>query len=387
MLFINGHVCFADRPSVEGGYVLTFGKKIKNTGSMEELPQEELSKNEVIDLEGAYITPGFIDAHTHLGMWEDGLNFEGSDGNEDTDPATPQLRAIDGINLFDRGFDEALKSGVTAVMSGPGSSNPIGGQMVMLKTYSKNVANMVMLTPAAMKFALGENPKAAYAAKNTAPATRMAIASIIREQLSKANEYRYNRVNEEESGEVCEFDFKCESMQSLLTGKMPAHFHAHRADDILTALRISDEFGLKPVLVHCTEGLRVAGSLVELGCGIILGPLMTDRSKPELRELSLSNPAALSCEGVPFAICSDHPETPVQYLPISVALAIKNGLSFDEALKSVTINAAKICRVDHKIGSITPGKDADLVVYDRQPFDIMARVCYVMVNGEIAYSS
>jgi len=369
-----------DGPEIERGFILTRDDVIEAVGPMERAPDPD--GNEVADLEGAWALPGLIDAHTHIGMWEDGLGFEGDDGNEATDPATPQLRAVDGVNPLDRAFSEALESGITTVMTGPGSTNPIGGQMLLLKTFGVCADDMAIASPAAMKFALGENPKSAYSDKNTPPTTRMAIAAIIREQLSKALEYK-NRFDDDEQDDP-EYDIKAESLLPVLAGELAAHFHAHRADDIATAIRLSKEYGLRPVIVHCTEGAKMAEVIRRCGCGVILGPLMTDRSKPELREQSITTPAELDRAGIEFAICSDHPETPAKYLTLSAALAVKAGLDRQTALRAVTINAARVCGADGAIGSLTPGKQADIAVFDRDPLDMTAEVKYVMVSGKTA---
>ena len=262
------------------GWILLENGRITSMGEGEAPDCEN-----VIDGEGGVLTPGLIDIHSHIGLYEDGLGFEGADGNEDTDPATPHLRALDGVNPFDRSFREALEAGVTAAAVSPGSANPIGGQIALLKTAGRRVDDMILKAPLAIKFALGENPKSVYHDKDETPVTRMATAGIIREELYKAKEYfsRKARAENDPDQDEPDFDIKMEALQPLLWGKAEAHFHAHRADDIFTALRIAKEFGLRAVIIHGTEAHLVADLLAEEHVPVVSGPYMTDRSKPEIR--------------------------------------------------------------------------------------------------------
>lgn len=380
MLIVNGRVITMEGPIYDPGYVLLDGKKVLACGPMSEAPADG---GERLDAEGGSVTPGLIDAHCHLGMYENGLGFEGDDTNEDTDPATPQLRAIDGVNPMDKCFEEALSCGITAVLTGPGSANPIGGQMAAIKTFGRRIDDMILLAPAGIKFALGENPKSVYHDKEEGPVTRMATAAIIRENLLKAQEYlrKQEEAKEDEDAEEPDFDFKLESLLPLLRGEITAHFHAHRADDIFTAIRIAKEFHLKYVIIHGTEGHLIADILAAEGASVVVGPLLTDRSKPELVNQSLAAPGALISAGVRTAICTDHPETPLQYLSLCAAMAVKYGLTEQDALAAITINAAKIAGLDRRIGSIAPGKDGDLVVFSGAPLSMESRVRAVFVNG------
>lgn len=341
----------------------------------------------VLDGQHGVLTPGLIDVHTHLGLYEDSLGFEGADGNEDTDPVTPHLRVIDGINPMERSFREALEAGVTTVAVSPGSANPIGGQIALLKTAGRRIDDMVLKAPLAVKFALGENPKSVYHDKGEAPVTRMATAALIREQLLKAREYlaRKERAENDADEDAPDFDLKLESLLPLLWGKVAAHFHAHRADDIFTALRISKEFGLRPVIIHGTEAHLVADLLAEDGVPVVSGPFMTDRSKPELRELTEASPALLRRAGVETAITVDHPEIPLRLLQTAVLLAVRAGLDEGEALRAVTTAPAHIAGVDDRIGSIKPGMDADLVLWSGDPLDFRSQVRAVFVNGAPEY--
>ncbi len=383
LLIINARILPMEGEIIESGYILIKDTQIVQVGAGVPSSFDE----EVIDAKGGWALPGFIDAHTHLGMWEDGLGFEGDDGNEDTDPATPHLRAIDAINPLDRSFTEALEAGVTSVLTGPGSANVIGGQIVAMKTYGHRIEDMIIKEPVAIKFALGENPKSVYHGKNLAPVTRMATAAIIREQLLKAKRYIADLENAQNDEDVDdpEFDIKCEALIPLLKKEIPAHIHAHRADDIYTALRLSKEFDIHCVIIHCTDGHLIADILSQEGIAVLSGPHICDRSKPELKNLDPKSPAILAKAGVTTAIITDHPVTPIQYLPLCAALAVREGMDWMEALKAITIIPAKICGIDNRVGSIMPQKDADILLFDADPLQISAKPRMVVVGGKIVY--
>lgn len=370
---------------IENGFLAVEDDRIAAVGKMELLAD---GAGDAIDLQGADLYPGFVDAHTHLGMWEDSIGFEGDDGNEDTDPCTPQLRGIDAINPVDRCFDEAVHAGVTTVLSGPGSSNPIAGQIAAISTYGRRIDDMILAAPIAMKFALGENPKNTYHSKSQAPVTRMATAALIREQLNRAQRYaeEMRRAEADPDYDRPEFDFKCEALLPLLDQKIKAHFHAHRADDIFTAMRIAEEFHLDYVIVHGTNAHKFADILSENDVPVLCGPVICDRSKPELAELSTAAVGLLARAGVRTAIITDHPETPIQYLPLCASLAVRNGMEQTEALKAITIHPAEICGIDHLVGSVRAGKRADLTVFERgsDPLGLENRPKLVVVGGKIA---
>lgn len=380
MLIINANIKTMEDEDFENGYIAVSDGKIQSVGPMGEAPAD----GDVYDACGMTLYPGFIDAHCHLGMWEDGLGFEGDDGNEETDPVTPQLRAIDAINPLDRTFREAVEGGVTTVLTGPGSANPIGGQWAAIKTRGRRIDDMVLKDSIGMKFALGENPKSVYNDKNQAPNTRMATAALIREQLKKAQRYLEDleRMEEDEDCDEPEYDIKCEALLPVLRKEQKAFFHAHRADDIFTAIRIAKEFDLDMVLCHCTEGHLIADLLKEEGYGIIAGPILGDRSKPELRNLETAGLARLSQEGIQAGLCTDHPETPIQHLPLCAGVAVGAGLSYDEALRSITIYPARIVGIDDRVGSIKAGKDADFVLYDGDPLSPYHHPKQVFINGQ-----
>ena len=368
MILMNGYIHPVDTPDIPNGFVAFADGKITAVGPMEQMP--DLQCGEVIDLQGAHVCPGFIDAHCHLGLFGSGLGFEADDGNESTDPVTPHLRALDAVNPLDRYFAEARAAGVTTVLTCPGSANPVSGQGLILKTAGRWVDEMIVMAPACMKFALGENPKTVYNDRKESPVTRMATAALIRENLSKAAEYQAKKLEAESDPEDDgpEYDAKMEALLPVLSGQLPAHFHAHRADDIATALRISREFGLKPVIVHATEGHLIPDLLEQEKVSVITGPCLTDRSKPELTHLTLENSAILARKTA-AAVCTDHPVTPIQYLPQCAAMAVRGGMSEQDALASITLTAAEILGVSDRVGSLTPGKDADLAIFEQHPFD------------------
>lgn len=374
-------------PLIADGYLRFEQQRITDLGTMQD---DQPQDNEpVFDAEGRHLYPGFVDAHTHLGLFGDSLTFEGDDGNEDTDPITPQLRAIDAINPLDGYFAEALAAGITTAVTGPGSANPIAGQMAAIKTYGKRIDNMIVQAPVGMKFALGENPKSTYNDKDQTPVTRMATAALIRETLTKAQRYyREQCLYEQDSDneDEPEPDMKLAALLPLFRHEMPAHFHVHRADDIFTAVRIAKEFDLDYVLVHATEGHLVTEELTEELSdkhlrGILSGPILTDRSKPELHHQSPKAPGILSAAGIPTAIITDHPETPLPYLLLCAAVAVREGMDREAALRAVTIVPARICGIDQQVGSLAVGKDADIVVYDGDPLDITQRPVAVFING------
>lgn len=382
MLIFNAKIFPMEGQPIENGWVEAENGKIKALG--EGAPRARARDTEHFDAEGGVVTPGFVDAHTHLGMSEDSLTFEGDDLNEDTDPASPQLSAVDAVNPMDRCFDDALSAGVTTVITGPGSANPMGGRLIALKTAGRRVDSMLLKSPVAVKFALGENPKVTYHENHETPVTRMATAAIIREQLYKAQRYlkKQEEARADEDAEEPDFDYKCEALLPLLRRQVQAHFHAHRADDIFTAIRIAREFSLDYVIVHGTDGHLIAEELREEGARVLSGPFLCDRCKPELHNQTPRCPGVLEAAGVPVAIITDHPVVPIEYLPLCAALAVKNGMSYEAALQAITINPARITGLGARVGSLLPGKDADLAVFDGDPLALSTRVKFVAVNGK-----
>ena len=345
---------------------------------------------EGIDAHGMVVTAGLIDAHCHVGLFGDSLGFEGADANEDSDPITPHLRAIDGINPQDRAFCDASEAGVTTVVTGPGSANPIGGQFAAIKTSGICVDDMIIKAPCAMKMALGENPKTVYNDKSQAPMTRMGTIALIRETLMKAINYRDDwdeYYEDEEENDKPEFDIKLEAMLPVINNEIPVKFHAHRADDICSAIRVAKEFGINATIEHCSDGITVADILKREGVSVNLGPTLTDRSKPELKNLTFETYKRLSDMDIPVSIITDHPEITIDNLPLCTALAVSNGMDKDKALNAVTITAAKNCGIDDRVGSLEVGKDADICIFSAPPTVYGAKCLATFINGKPVYNS
>ncbi len=364
---------------IDGGDVLMDGGKVVATGMNLSAPGAK-----VIDAHGAYATPGFVDPHTHIGLWADGERDDTGDGNEETDPVTPHLRALDAVNPVDPCFAEACRAGVTSVATGPGSANVLGGQFLAMKTHGKSLKTMLIKEPLAMKAAFGENPKHVYGSNGKRPGTRMGTAAVLREAFYEAREYMEKRAGKDADKRPA-FNLKNEALAMVLRRELLLKMHAHRADDILTAIRIVKEFDLRASVEHCTEGHLIADELREAGVGVILGPLLCDRSKPELKNLTMKAPAILHRAGVKFALMTDHGVIPEQYLPVEAGLCVREGLPEMEALRAITINAAEVIGLADRIGSLAPGKDADLVLFDGHPLETRTHASLVLVNGEIAY--
>lgn len=382
-LLKNAHILTMAGEEFKNGYIL-FDEKIRYVGP--EKPTE--NAEEELDAGGAYALPGLIDAHCHIGMFEDSLGFEGDDGNEDSDPITPQMRAIDAVNPFDRCFQDAKNAGITTVVTGPGSANPISGQFIAMKTHGICVDTMVFKSPAAMKFALGENPKSVYHAKSQAPLTRMGTMALIRETLFKAREYQaawedYQR--EPDEFDKPDFDIKLEALLPVLNREIPVKIHAHRADDICSALRLAKEFSLDVTIEHCTDGEAVADILAETKVPVMLGPTLTDRSKPELKNMRFSTYKTLSDLGLDVAIITDHPEIPIENLGLCCAMAVRHGMEPDAALRGITSAAAKNCRIDDRVGTLEPGKDADIILADQLPTQFGARILLTIIDGRVVF--
>ena len=391
LLIKNANIMTMAGTDYSSGYILVKDGKIADIGdSYDRIDKNIIEGNDtvIIDADNKYVLPGFIDAHCHIGLWEDSVGFEGEDSNEMTDPVTPHLRAIDGVYYFDRAFTEAREAGVTTVVTGPGSANVIGGQFAALKTYGRRIEDMILKEPVAMKVAFGENPKAVYNEKKQSPMTRMATAAILRESLQLAREYK-NRVDEymnnKEENDKPDYDMKMESLLKVLNKELPLKAHAHRADDIMTAIRIAKEFDVDITIEHCTEGHLIKEMLLEEGISACVGPLLTDRSKIELRNQSLKAPGILSKSGLRVAITTDHPCVPIQYLSLCAAMAVKEGMDEYEALKAITINAALNTGINDRVGSLEAGKDADIVIFDGHPFEYKSRVLTTIINGEVVF--
>ena len=340
------------------------------------------SGSEEFDAEGMYITPGLIDAHSHIGLFNESMRWEGEDGNEEFDPVTPDMNAVDGINPFDISFREALEGGVTTASTGPGSANVIGGSFATISLYGNIVDNMVIQSPASMKCAFGENPKGVYGQKGKAPVTRMGVAAILRETLVKAENYIARKEDAQYKGEHFDIDPKMEAMIPVIEKDIPLKAHAHRADDICTAIRIAKEFNVKLTLEHCTEGHLIADYIAEEGLSAQVGPTFGSRTKVELTNKSFETAKILSERGVKVSIITDHPVIPQQSLNMCAAMAVKAGMDEFEALKAITLNPAQTLGIDHLKGQLKEGHDADIVIWDLHPLDLQASTVRVYVKGE-----
>ncbi len=369
------------------GFIGIEDGKIVQMGEMEELGKVPLKdgQTDVIDAGGRLIMPGIIEAHCHMGITEEKKGMEGDDCNENVQPITPYLRAIDAINSMDAAFDDAVRAGITSAMIGPGSSNVVGGQFAFVKTKGRRIDDLVVLAPAAMKIAFGENPKVNFSGQGKMPVTRMAIAGMLREELFKAKQYIEKRKKAEKEGEGFEKDFRYECWIPVFEGKIPLKAHVHRVDDIFTAIRIGKEFGLKMTLDHCSEGHLIAEELAKEGFPAIVGPDLSSRNKIEVQNVAFKTAGILSAAGVKVAVTTDHPVSLIQSLPICAGLCVKSGMDENEALRAITIHAAQICNVADRVGSLEVGKDADIVIFDGNPLEVSSEVFYTLIDGEIAY--
>lgn len=380
MLIINGKIITMEGETIECGFVRTNGKLIEEVGAMDALKTIEKTEK-VLDVKGAWVMPGLIESHAHIGITEEKWGAIGDDSNEATNPATASLRAIDGINPMDPAFHDAIAAGITSVMAGPGSANVIGGQFVFMKTQGRCVDHMIVKAPAAMKVAFGENPKTTYGDQNQYPSTRMGIAAMLRNTLCRAKQYQ----KQKEAGTLSEEDFEMEPWMPVLNKEIPMKAHAHRADDILTAIRIAKEFDVEISIDHGTESHLIVDEVKESGFPVIVGTDLTSRSKLEVQNMDFKTAKILQEAGVLFSITTDHPVALIQYLPLCAGLAVKHGLPVDDGLKAITINAAKICRVDERVGSLRKGKDADIAVFTGNPLGLFTGTLYTIIDGEIVY--
>ena len=384
--------------TIENGTMLVNDGKITAIGTDVTIPDNA----EVIDAQGKVITPGFIDAHCHVGVYPDGVGYNQADGNEATDPVTPHLRALDALFPHDPAWMELVEGGVTTVLTGPGSANIIGGKWVCVKTAPKaTVEQMVLLEPAGMKMALGENPRRVYGSAKKLPSTRMGNAAVLRQALVDALNYQskwdqYHQQLEEfekkskagdenaRKPDQPDFNMKLDALLPLLRREMVARIHAHRADDMLTAIRIMEEFNVQFTIEHATEGYLIADELAKKGIAVTCGPHLRARSKFETRNRTLKNPALLSEAGVKVAIQTDD-MLGVKHLALHAAAAVKYGMDEAEALKAITIHPAEIIGIDDRVGSLEVGKDADFVIHTGHPFSYTTQTEMVFIDGERIY--
>ncbi len=388
ILIKNGLVKTMAGEDIENGQVLLDGDKIAAVGKEVNAPADA----QVIDAAGCIVAPGFVEGHCHIGLDEEAIGFEGDDYNEMTDPVTPQMRGIDGLNPMDEAFFDAYSHGVTTAVTGPGSANVVGGTFLAVKLCGKRVDNMVVKNPVAMKIAFGENPKRCYGgSQKKMPMTRMGTAALLRELLVKAQNYREEMDAYEadpKNNKKPTYDCKLHAMLPVMRKEIPLKSHAHRADDIFTSLRIAKEFDLDITLDHCTEGHLIADELEKEGKGCLVGPTFGAKSKFELKNKCWDTPKTMVEHGLKTAIITDAPVIPLKYLPLCAGLAINAGLDEQEAWKAVTINPAVITGIADRVGSLEVGKDADVVIYKGNPLtDLQYTTKYTLINGQIVYQA
>lgn len=387
---VNGTIYSASsRPDVpfmiKKGTILIEDRTIKAVGEHVDIPEG----SHVINAEGCIVTPGLFDAHCHIGIYEDGATEAGNDTNESSDPVTAEVRALDAINPRDVAFKDAIAAGVTCVQTDPGSANIIGGQTVVMKTWGSSVADeLIVKFPSGMKGALGENPKRVYSGQDKMPKTRMGNAAVMRKALVQTKDYlRKKELAADKPDKQPDYDLSKEALACVIRKEIPLRVHCHRADDILTAIRIAKEFDIDISLEHCTEGDKVLESVKASGFAATMGPSLTDKSKLEVKDIGFAAPVALSKAGVKLALITDHPVFPIQYLRLSAGLAIREGMDEDYALLSITRYPAEIAGVSDRLGSIEPGKDADLVIWTKDPFEYDSKVLYTFIEGKCVYEA
>lgn len=381
LLIKNGHIKTMAGLEMETGCILIDDEgKISALGAYLDAPDG----CQVIDAQGRLVTPGCVEAHCHIGLDNEAMGWEGHDFNETVDPITPQMRAIDSINPQDEAFGLALQGGVTTACTGPGSANVVGGTFAAIKLFGNRVDNMILKNPIAMKCALGENPKRCYGQSGKkAPMTRMGVAALLRELLLKTQRYMEDKHN----GKNPALDMKLEAMIPVIKGEIPLKAHAHRADDILTIIRIAKEFKLKLTLDHCTDGSLIADELGKEGYPAFVGPSFGSKTKIELSNKSFETPGVLHKAGVDVSIITDAPVIPLQYLPMCAGLAAASGLEMEEAWKAITINPARAVGIADRVGSLEPGKDADIVIWTADPLTTIGGHAHTtIVDGKVVYS-
>ncbi|MBE2999799.1 amidohydrolase [Nocardiopsis sp. HNM0947] len=380
----SGYVVPVDGDPVDGGTVLISDGRITAVGPDSEVTVPAGAR--VVDAAGKWVLPGFVEAHGHIGVHEESVGWAGDDTNEMTDPNGARMRALDAVNPADQGFVDALAGGVTSSVIKPGSGNPIGGQTVAVKCWGRSMEDRLLKEPASVKSALGENPKRVYGNKDRLPSTRQGVAAVIRDALTKAQDYKAKRDHAAAEGTPFDRDNTLEVLARVLDGEVPWCQHTHRADDIHTAIRLADEFGYRLVINHTTEGHLLADEIAERGIPVISGPLMTSRSKLEVSQRTLANPGILDRAGVKLALTTDHPVIPIDFLIYQAILCVKEGLDRDSAIRAITLNPAEIMGLDDRVGALRPGLDADVVVWSGDPLDVMSRALQVFVDGREVYT-
>lgn len=387
MYIVGGRIVTMTGEEYPEGVIHIENGKIKAIGTRREIPVHPKEQERVLVVEHGFIMPGIIEAHCHMGITEEKKGMEGDDCNETVEPITPYLRAIDAVNTMDAAFDDAVKAGITAAMIGPGSSNVVGGQFALLKTKGRRVDDLIVKAPAAMKVAFGENPKVNYSGQGKSPVTRMAIAAMLRRELTEASEYLVEKEQAQKNGQSFKKDFSKECWLPVLRREIPLKAHVHRVDDIFTAIRIAREFNLRMTLDHCSEGHLIARELAAAGFPAIVGPDLTSRNKIEVQNMDFKTAGILNQAGVMTAITTDHPVSQIQYLPLCAGLAVKAGLSLAEGFKAITLYPAILCGVQNRLGSLEVGKDADIAIFDGNPMEVFTRTLYTIIDGNVVYDS
>jgi imidazolonepropionase-like amidohydrolase len=380
----GGYVVPVDGAPIEGGTVLIKDGRIAAVGAAAEVDIPDGVTE--VDADGCWVLPGFVESHAHVGVHEDGEAWAGDDTNEKTGPVGARLRALDGINPADVGFADALSGGVTTAVIKPGSANPIGGQTVAVKTWGRSADEMAFRTAVSVKSALGENPKRVYGERNQQPATRLGVASTIREAFTRAQDYRARRQRAKTDNKPFDRDLDLDALVRVLDGDLLWDQHTHRADDIITAIRLAEEFGYQLVVNHGTEGYLIADLLAEKDIPVIFGPMFTSRPKVELRHRTMRAAGIMARAGVRVAITTDHPVVPINFLVHQATLAVKEGMDAEQALRALTVNPAKILRLDDRVGALKAGLDADVVLWSGDPLDVMSRALRVFVAGREVYT-
>lgn len=385
LLIKNGNIQTMAGMTLSPGDLLIEDGKIKRIEKNIEV--EDSDDMTVWDVKGCNVLPGFIECHCHAGITEERKGSSGEDANESTDPITPYLRALDAIAPMDAAFTKAVQAGITTVMVGPGSSNPIGGQFLLMKTAgSRVIDDLVVKQPSAMKLAFGENPKCMFGDKDKMPSTRMGIAALIREELTKGQQYWKEKKAAAKKKEPWKQEFRKECWIPVFEKEIPLKCHVHRTDDIMTAIRIAKEFDVNLTLDHCSEGHLIAEEIKAAGFPAIVGPDLASRSKIEVENMDFKTAGVLSKAGVLLSITTDHPVTLIQSLPLCAGLAVKHGLDMEEGLKAITINAAKICGISHLVGSLEVGKDADITIYQGSPLEVFSQCMGTIIKGKVYYN-
>lgn len=385
MYIVGGRVLTMAGEEYAEGVLRLVNGKIAEVGSVREVQVCPEQGEKVLNVPGAWVMPGLIEAHCHMGITEEKKGMEGDDCNETVNPITPYLRAIDAINTMDAAFGDAVRAGITCAMIGPGSSNVVGGQFALLKTSGRRVDDLIVKAPAAMKVAFGENPKVNYSGQGKSPSTRMATAAMLRRELFEAKQYLDKKEKADQAGDEFEEDFTKECWAPVFCGEIPLKAHVHRADDIFTAIRIAKEFGLSLTLDHCTEGHLIVEDLAKAGFPAIVGPDLASRSKIEVQNMAFKTVGVLNKAGIMTAITTDHPVSLIQSLPLCAGLAVKAGMSMEEGLKAITIYPATICGAAARLGSLEVGKDADVAIFNGNPMEIFTETLYTIIDGRIIY--